>query len=139
MADKSLFDLDAEGRWRLAFDRQQWVVQQRVGTPCQRGSDSAAMRRTGWKAVSFIGGKKATLHRVLREKGVILIEPAETDSPRPDNARTGATHPLDGPSTPGRAIAPVRALSERSPRRWRNGAQDGDRASSDTQRVQLER
>ncbi len=50
MADKPLFSLDAEARWRLAFDRQQWVVQRRAGTPCQRGSDSAAMRRTGWKA-----------------------------------------------------------------------------------------
>ncbi len=68
-----------------------------------------------------------------------VIEPAETDSPQPDNARTGATHSLDGQSTPGREIAPVRSLSERSPRRRRNGAQDGDRASSDTQRVQLER
>ncbi len=76
MADKPLFDLDAEGRWRLAFDRQQWVVPQRVGTPCQRGSDNVAMRRTGWKAVSFIGGKKATLHRVLGEKGVVLTPEA---------------------------------------------------------------
>ncbi len=77
MADKPLFSLDAEGRWRLAYDSQQWVVQQRVGTPCQRGSDSAAMRRTGWKAVSFIGGKKATLARVLGEKGVILTAEAQ--------------------------------------------------------------
>ncbi len=29
-----------------------------------------------------------------------VIEPAETDSPQPDNARTGATHPLDGPRYP---------------------------------------
>ncbi len=27
MADKPLFNLDAEGRWRLAYDRQQWVLQ----------------------------------------------------------------------------------------------------------------
>ncbi len=77
MTDKPLFNLDAKGRWRLPCDRQQWVVQQRVGTPCQRGSDSAAMRRTGWKAVSFIGGKKATLARVLGEKGVILTAEAQ--------------------------------------------------------------
>ncbi len=72
MADKPLFNLDAEGRWRLAYDRQQWVVQRRTGKPCRRGSDSAAMRRTGWKGVSFVGSKKATLRRVLREKGVVL-------------------------------------------------------------------
>ncbi len=77
MADKPLFNLDAKGRWRLAYDRQQWVVQQRVGTPCQRGSDSTAMRRTGWKAVSFIGGKKAPLARVLGEKGVVLTAEAQ--------------------------------------------------------------
>ena len=35
MADKSLFILDAEARWRLAYDSQQWVVQRRVGTPCR--------------------------------------------------------------------------------------------------------
>ncbi len=76
MADKPLFILDADARWRLAFDRQQWVVQRRAGTPCRRGSDSAAMRRTGWRGVSFIGGKKATLHRVLGEKGVVLTPEA---------------------------------------------------------------
>ncbi len=77
MADTPLFNLDAEGRWRLAYDRQQWVVQRRAGMPCPRGSDSAAMRRTGWMAVSFIGGKKATLARVLGEKGVALTAEAQ--------------------------------------------------------------
>ena len=76
MTDKPLFNLDAEGRWRLAYDRQQWVIQRRTGKPCRRGSDSAAMRRTGWRGVSFIGGKKATLHRVLGEKGVVLTPEA---------------------------------------------------------------
>ncbi len=49
------------------------------------------------------------------------------------------SRPWTARTTPRREIAPVRALSERPPRRWRNGAQDRDRASSDTQRVQLER
>ncbi len=116
MADKPLFSLDAEGRWRLAYDRQQWVIQRRAGTPCQRGSDSAAMRRTGWRAVSFIGGKKATLRRVLGEKGVVLTAEAqarldalpdqflvflgEIDSPPPDKARSCATRPSGGPEYP---------------------------------------
>ncbi len=76
MADKPLFNLDAEGRWRLAYDSQQWVVQRRVGKARRRGSDSAAMRRTGWKGVSFIGGTKTTLRRVLGEKGVVLTPEA---------------------------------------------------------------
>lgn len=77
MADKPLFTLDAEGRWRLAYDRQQWVVQRRAGKPCPRGSDSAAMRRTGWRAVSFIGSNKRVLERVLGEKGVVLTAEAQ--------------------------------------------------------------
>ncbi len=76
MADKPLFNLDAEGRWRLAYDSQQWVIQRRAGKACRRGSDSAAMRRTGWRGVSFIGGTKATLRRVLGEKGVVLTPEA---------------------------------------------------------------
>ncbi len=76
MADKPLFILDTEARWRLAYDRQQWVLQRRAGTPCRRGSDSAAMRRTGWRAVSFIGSTKTTLARVLGEKGVVLTAEA---------------------------------------------------------------
>ncbi len=77
MADLPFFTLDADSRWRLAYDRQQWVIQRRTGKPCRRGSDSAAMRRTGWRGVSFIGGKKATLRRVLREKGVALTAEAQ--------------------------------------------------------------
>ena len=77
MADQPLFILDAESRWRLAYDRQQWVIQRRTGKPCRQGSDSAAMRRTGWKGVSFIGGKKATLGRISREKGIVLTAEAQ--------------------------------------------------------------
>ena len=74
MADKPLFNLDTKSRWRLAYDRQQWILQRRAGVPCWRGSDSAAMRRTGWRAVSFIGSEKRVLARVLGEKGIILPE-----------------------------------------------------------------
>ncbi len=77
MADKPLFSLDAEGRWRLAYDVNQWVVQRRVGTPRRRGSDSAAMRSTGWRGISFIGSEKRVLRRVLGEKGVALTAEAQ--------------------------------------------------------------
>ncbi len=113
MADKPLFNLDAEGRWRLAYDARQWVVQRRAGEPCRRGSDSAAMRRTGWRAVSFIGSAKTTLQRVLGEKGVVLTAEAqarldalpeqfmaflaEIDSPAPENVRTARSSPLGSP------------------------------------------
>ncbi len=76
MADKPLFNLDTEGRWRLAYDSNQWVLQRRVGSP--RPGKGAAVRDTGWRGVSFVGGKKATLHRLFREKGISLTHEAQT-------------------------------------------------------------
>ncbi len=76
MADKPLFNLDTEGRWRLAYDRQQWVIQRRKGPP--RLSNVVPGRDSGWMAVSFVGGKKATLHRLFREKGVSLTPEAQS-------------------------------------------------------------
>ena len=68
MADKPLFNLDAGGRWRLAYDRQQWIIQRRKGParPC----GVVPGRDSGWMAVSFVGGKKTTLARLFREKGI---------------------------------------------------------------------
>ena len=76
MADRPLFNLDTEGRWRLAYDRQQWIIQRRVGAA--RPSDSGAVLKSGWQAVSFVGGKKPTLHRLFREKGIDLTNEAQT-------------------------------------------------------------
>ncbi len=78
MTDTPLFTLDSEARWRLAFDRQQWVVQRRVGKPRPARSDSAAGATTGWKAVSFIAGDKRVLHRCIRVAGVVLTAVALT-------------------------------------------------------------
>ncbi len=76
MADKPLFNLDAKGRWRLAYDSQQWVVQRRAQKPRVRRLEGHAIADSGWRAVSFIGGTKATLARVLGEKGVVLTAEA---------------------------------------------------------------
>ena len=75
MADIPLFTLDAEGRWRLAYDRQQWIIQRRKGParPC----GVVPGRDSGWMAVSFVGGKKATLARLFREKGIFLTPEAQ--------------------------------------------------------------
>ncbi len=75
MADNPLFNLDAEGRWRLAYDRQQWIIQRRKGAP--RPSGVVPGRDSGWMAVSFVGGKKATLDRLFREKGISLTPEAQ--------------------------------------------------------------
>ncbi len=75
MADKPLFNLDAEGRWRLAYDRNQWVIQRRKGPPRPYGVVPG--RDSGWMAVSFVGGKKTTLARLFREKGISLTPEAQ--------------------------------------------------------------
>ena len=75
MADKPLFNLDAEGRWRLAYDRQQWVIQRRKGPA--RPSNRSGIAESGWRGVPFVGSTKTTLRRVLREAGVGLAAEAQ--------------------------------------------------------------
>ncbi len=75
MADKPLFNLDAKGRWRLAYDRQQWVLQRRRRAPGR--SERAGIADSGWRGVSFVGSTKTTLVRVLGEKGVVLTPEAQ--------------------------------------------------------------
>ena len=77
MGDKPLFTLDAEGRWRLAYDRQQWIIQRRTQKPRVRRLEGHAIADTGWRGVSFVGGKKATLDRLFREKGISLTPEAQ--------------------------------------------------------------
>ncbi len=77
MADKPLFNLDTEGRWRLAYDRQQWVLQQRRGKARASHIEGRSIARSGYEAVSFIGSNKRVLARVLGEKGVVLTVEAQ--------------------------------------------------------------
>ncbi len=77
MADKPLFSLDAEGRWRLAYDSQQWVIQRRSGKARAAGLEARRSRGSGWEGASFIGSTKRVLRRVLGEKGVILTAEAQ--------------------------------------------------------------
>ena len=77
MADKPLFLLDAEGRWQLAYDRQQWVVQRRIGKARASHIEGRSIARSGYEAVSFIGSEKRVLTRVLGEKRVILTPEAQ--------------------------------------------------------------
>ncbi len=78
MTDKPLFNLDTDGRWRLAYDRQQWVIQRRVGKPLPGRSDSSAGATSGWQAVSFVGGTPTTLERLFRAKGIVLTPEAQS-------------------------------------------------------------
>ncbi len=75
MADKPLFNLDAEARWRLAYDKNQWVIQRRKGPA--RPSNRSGIADSGWRGVSFVGSEKRILRRVLREAGVVLSPEAQ--------------------------------------------------------------
>ena len=75
MADKPLFTLDIEGRWRLAYDSNQWVIQRRKGSA--RPSNRSGIAESGWRGVSYVGGKKTTLDRLFREKGISLTPEAQ--------------------------------------------------------------
>ncbi len=75
MADKPLFNLDAEGRWRLAYDSNQWIIQRRKGST--RPANRSGIAESGWRGVSFVGGRKATLARLLGEKGISLTAEAQ--------------------------------------------------------------
>ncbi len=78
MADKPLFTLDADSRWRLAYDSNQWVIQRRAQKPRVRRLEGHAIADSGWRGVSFVGGKKATLRRLFREKGISLTPEAQS-------------------------------------------------------------
>jgi hypothetical protein len=77
MADQPLFNLNADGRWRLAYDGNQWVIQRRAQKPRARRLEGHAIVDSGWRGVSFVGGKKATLHRLFREKDISLTAEAQ--------------------------------------------------------------
>ena len=136
MADKPLFNLDAEGRWRLAYDSQQWVVQRRAQKPRVRRLEGHAIADSGWRGVSFIGSNKRVLARVLDEKGVVLtaeaqarlvaiperfmdfiatLEPVadlgQRELPEPDKARTAQSRLPDGPDSPSATEGPSAGLS----------------------------
>lgn len=69
MADKPLFVLDAEGKYRLAYDRLQWVIQVRRGNPRPGRKDS-------YEGVSFVRRRKEPLLRVIQEKSITLTPEA---------------------------------------------------------------
>ena len=84
MADNPLFNLDAEGRWRLAYDAQQWILQRakKRRTPRRQRPPSSALERApgsmmDWRGVSFVGSEKRVLHRCIREAGVVLTPVAQ--------------------------------------------------------------
>ncbi len=82
MADTVLFNLDADGRWRLAYNDRQWIIQKH-----RPASDKTT-------AVAFIATYKRVLLDVIREKGVSLSAEAVTRlDALPDSFREFAARP----------------------------------------------
>ncbi len=54
-----------------------WVLQRRTQKPRARRLEGHAIVDSGWRGVSFVGGKKATLVRLYREKGIFLTAEAQ--------------------------------------------------------------
>ena len=76
MMDRTLFDLDAAGRWRLAYDSNQWIIQKRGGARRQDAADRAGQEL--WRGITFIGGPKRGLWRSFRELEIMLTDDALT-------------------------------------------------------------
>ncbi len=85
MADRPLFNLDTEGRWRLAYDSNQWVLQKARLRKTPRPSQTSRSGRfevapdsvLDWRGVSFVGSEKRILRRLFREKGISLTAEAQ--------------------------------------------------------------
>jgi hypothetical protein len=84
MADQPLFNLDAEARWRLAYDKQQWVLQKakkrrtpRRPKPPSSPFEGAPSVVMDWRGVAFVGSELRVLRRVLREAGLVLTPEAQ--------------------------------------------------------------
>lgn len=56
MTDRPLFDLDAEARWRLAYDPHQWIIQYREAKKTYR--PGAKGKNSDWRGRSYVNGKK---------------------------------------------------------------------------------
>ena len=57
--------LRLSGRWALATDGIQWIVQRAR----RNGNKEGGLE---WRAVAFVASDKGVLHRVLREKGAVI-------------------------------------------------------------------
>ena len=72
MTDKALFDLDAKGRYCLAYDNHQWIIRKRS---TNRG-DGAGNLEPSYHGTKFIGGSKKGLWRCFRDLEIILTDDA---------------------------------------------------------------
>ena len=68
MSDRHLFYLDADRRWDLAWDSQQWMVRRRQAQ--RRGTEGLHASDFLWGPVWYVGSEKRTLHQYIEgERG----------------------------------------------------------------------
>ena len=115
MPDRPLFDLDATGKWRLAHDKNQWIIQKRTARGCLKGTRNG---EPSFRGVWFVGSKKATLSEGFQRHSVELTDEAraqfnalpatflEWATARRKPVHCGPRHPMTNARTPsGRADA----------------------------------
>ena len=79
MADIPLFPLDAGGRYRLAYDQNQWTIERRGSRrnskPPGGDSEGAHSEEIRWRGRWHVGGEKRTLMQYIDgERGPPLPE-----------------------------------------------------------------
>ena len=80
MADTPLFTLDAEGRFRLAYEANQWVIEQRGSKRKRGGFEGGHSEIYRWEGRWHVGSEKRTLTEYIEgERGPPL---PEKDRPR---------------------------------------------------------
>ncbi len=69
MADISLFTLDAEGRYRLGYDANQWTLERRGARrnskPSGGDSEGAPSGEIRWQGRWHVGSEKRVLHQYI--------------------------------------------------------------------------
>ncbi len=77
MADKPLFILDTDARWRLAYDANQWVLQQRRGKARVSHIEGRSIARSGYEAVYSPGEMRLVVDTpdlpTLRQRATDLV------------------------------------------------------------------
>ncbi len=78
MSDTHLFFLDADHKWDLAYDHNQWMIRRNKGVrKAQNGAREAGHSAIKWEPRWFIGSKKAGLLTFILGNEIELTEEAK--------------------------------------------------------------